>query len=442
MSRPPMNVDAQLEASLRRIAGALEQNRSQYAAIVEQVMARAGAEAAERIAEKAGRITSRIAEKHERREERRKRHEEWRQRREARRRASAAKEGTGDAEDVAKGVVLAVMAIICVLFAVRQPAFFWMVFVALGFGMSAASSFGRAMKRRQQARERDAEPIREAGAAAESAADEAEDLGPTPRGAGAADPVIPPIPPVPPMRAAEPSDPKVARIQGLCDKLLAELESGPAIVREVVTEPRATIGGLREACVQTARRERELRSVLAAQDEANLLAERKALSDRLSTERDAIVRDRLGQALAALDQQLAHRAELATAAARLEAENMRILYTLENLHMQLLRARSTDIGGPELGGKLRDSLRELGTEIDAVAEALEWASAPATTESAAEVARAAGSSGTTTVAPPAQPAHTPAADAAGVDRERADRERAEREAAARRAAQSREAQRH
>jgi hypothetical protein len=80
--------------------------------------------------------------------------------------------------------------------------------------------------------------------------------------------------------------------------------------------------------------------------------------------------------LRALEQQLAHRAELATAASRLEAENTPILYTLENLHMQLLRARSTDIGAPELGGKLRQSLGELGTEIDSIAEALELASAP------------------------------------------------------------------
>jgi len=188
------------------------------------------------------------------------------------------------------------------------------------------------------------------------------------------------------------------------------------IVREVVKEPQTTIGGLRQACLEIARRERELRTVLSAQEEASLIAERDGLAARLLAERDEIVRDRLGQALRALEQQLAHRAELATAATRLEAENTRILYTLESLHMQLLRARSTDIGAPELGGRLRDSLRELGTEIDAVAEALEWASTPA---------GAAGPTG----APAARQDQASAADA----------ERAERQAAARRAAQAREA---
>ncbi|HSK08258.1 MAG TPA: hypothetical protein VK911_01680, partial [Vicinamibacterales bacterium] len=155
-----------------------------------------------------------------------------------------------------------------------------------------------------------------------------------------------------------------------------------------------------------------------------LLAEREALAARLSGESDAIVRDRLGQALGALDQQLAHRAELTTAATRLEAENTRILYTLENLHMHLLRARSTDIGAPELGGKLRASLRELGTQIEAVAEALEWADAPAGADREASTVRA--------------PGARPARDASD---SRAGSERAEREAA-RRAAQARDAQRH
>ena len=43
MSRPPLNVDALLEASLRRIGGALEHNRSQYASMVEQSAAAAQA---------------------------------------------------------------------------------------------------------------------------------------------------------------------------------------------------------------------------------------------------------------------------------------------------------------------------------------------------------------------------------------------------------------
>jgi hypothetical protein len=266
---------------------------------------------------------------------------------------------------VLSGIVFAVVAIVCLIFALRQPQFFWMVFVGLGFGLSAASAFNRAAARRQRERDARANAGREADLETQGTDIEAVEA-PVPA------PAVAPAPEPPP-----PDDPTVARIQLLCDKLLAELESGPAIVREVVTDPRATIAGLRQACVETARRERDLRAVLAAQDEDRLRAERAALAGRLSAEPDAIVRDRLGQALAALDQQLVHRAALATAAARLEAENTRILYTVENVHMQLLRARSTDMGAPELGGRLRDSLRELGTQIEAVAEALELADAPA-----------------------------------------------------------------
>ena len=402
MSRPPLKVDAQLAASLRRVSGALEQSRSQLASAAEQISAATG-DVSAHVAERTDEIAERIVERHARRTDRRRRHAERRQRR---RELLESDEG-----DVPRGIVLAVVAITCLMFAVFRPQFFWMVFVALGFGMSAASSFARAARRRR---------VEQQGQA-EGESEDTSTSRPQPVATSGAE-NLPPAP-----AAAEPPDPKVARIQRLCDKLLAELESGPPIVREVVTEPRTTIAGLRQACLETARRERELRSVLAAQDESALVAERDALAARLSNEHDAIVRDRLGQALAALEQQLVHRAALATAATRLEAENTRILYTLENVHMQLLRARSTDIGAPELGGKLRDSLRELGSQIEAVAEALEFADAPV------------GAEGTTAAAPPPSPQTLQAPDANGVTSER---EREERQAAARRAAASREAQRH
>jgi hypothetical protein len=380
MNRTRLDPDAQLEASLRRISGALEQNRNEYAAMVEQIMAATSAEVAER-------VTARIAERNQRRMDR------W-QRREERR----TERWRHDPADFPRAFVFAAAAAMCLVLAVREPPIWWLVFVAFGFGMAAASAFGRAGRRRQADREV------QAGKSENTPAAE-----PTRAGVGEREPAAP----------AEPPDPRVTRIQSLCDTLLAELESGPPIVREVVTQPQATIGGLRQACLEIARRERELRNVLATQEEAALVADRDGLVTRLSNEHDEIVRDRLGQALRALEQQLAHRAELATAATRLEAENTRILYTLENLRMQLLRARSTDIGAPELGGKLRESLRELGTEIDAVAEALEWASAP----------RGAGRG-------------TVPAGTSDTRPDLADAERAERQAAARRAAQARDAQRH
>ncbi len=375
MNRTGFDPDAQLEASLRRITDAVERNRNEYAAMVEQITAATSADVAER-------VTARIAERQQRRIDRRNR----------RRRDP-------EPADTMRGVVFLVTAFVCLALAVREPPLWWLIFVAFGFGMSGASLFRRAARRSQAEAEAEADGSGNARVRhpAASGTSQIEQTAP-----------------------AEPSDPRVARIHRLCEKILAELQSGPPIVREVVTQPEATVGGLRQACLEIARREHELRSVLAAQDEVGLLAERDALVARLANEHDEIVHDRLGQALRALEQQLAHRAELATAATRLEAENTRILYTLENLHMQLLRARSTDIGAPELGGKLRESLGELGTEIDSIAEALEVASAP--------VSPGGG------MALPRTPSPTAAADA--------DTQRAERQAAARRAEQSRDAQRH
>jgi hypothetical protein len=402
MSRPPLDVDAQLDASLRRIDGALEHNRLQYATMVEQIMADTHAEVARRMAEKSDRLAIRMAEKHQRRLDR------WERRAERHREQQLEERRHDAASAVPRGIVFLAAAVLCVTIALRDPGLFWMVFVALGLGMSAVSAFSQAGRRRQVGAAPEAQPMAERESASAGKPAEARTAG---------TPVVPP-PALPPV--AEPADPKVTRIQTLCDKLLAELESGPPIVREIVTQPQATIGGLRQACLETARRERELRSVLTGQDEAGLVAERDALAVRVSNEQDGIVRDRLGQALTALEQQLAHRAELTTAASRLEAENTRILYTLENLHMQLLRARSTDIGAPELGGKLRDSLRELGTQIDAVAEALEWVDTPVVQDQR--------TSATVTTSEPGPVA--------------TDAERAERAAAARRAGQASQAQRH
>ena len=382
MSRTRYDTDAQLEASLRRIRGALDYNRNHYAAMIEQIMAATSVEVVER-------VHAKIADRHQRTIDRLGRRRQRHGRQRSGRRSQ-------DMADLPRGIVSAVAALVCLVLAVRTPGLWWLVFVALGLGSTAARIFGRAAWSRPTELDERTDEREPAGSAEPSAAGTRE-----PRQ-------------VAPVAPAEPADPKVTRIQSLCDKILAEVESGPPVVREVVSEPQATIGGLRNACLEIARRERELRSVLAAQEETTLAADREALAARVSNERDGIARDRLSQALRALDEQMAHRAELTTAATRLEAENTRILYTLENLHMQLLRARSTDIGAPELGGRLRDSLRDLGTQIDAVAEALEFASAPAGAGSPA--------------APPPMPATISTT---------ADAERAERQAAARRAAQSR-----
>ena len=134
MNQTRSNPDTHLEASLRRISGALEHNRNQYAAVVEHIMAATGAEVAER-------VTARIAERHRRRMDRwRRREERW------------AEHRRGDSPDTPRAVVSAAAAIVCLVFAVLRPDLWWLVFVAFGFGTSAASTFSRAARRSQAKR--------------------------------------------------------------------------------------------------------------------------------------------------------------------------------------------------------------------------------------------------------------------------------------------------
>jgi nitrogen fixation/metabolism regulation signal transduction histidine kinase len=121
------------------------------------------------------------------------------------------------------------------------------------------------------------------------------------------------------------------------------------------------------------RREREIRSLTRPEDDARLQSERDSLQRRLTAEQDAVTRQRLGQALEALDQQRNQRAALITAASRLEAERTRLLYTLEGLHTQVLAVRSTAEAGQEQAAaeRLRQSLDTLSGEVSAVAGALE-----------------------------------------------------------------------
>jgi chromosome segregation ATPase len=167
-------------------------------------------------------------------------------------------------------------------------------------------------------------------------------------------------------------DPRAARVDVLCDKLLAELRGAPDVLREVVHQPEPTVEALRRSCHELVRRERELRALSSPEDEKRLTDEREQLAARVAAERDAVVKERLGSALEVLDEQRRQRAELGTAASRLEAEYTRLYYTLEHLYAQVLRVRSADTASADVAGAgLRKSLEQLGTEMDAVAEALE-----------------------------------------------------------------------
>jgi DNA repair exonuclease SbcCD ATPase subunit len=168
-------------------------------------------------------------------------------------------------------------------------------------------------------------------------------------------------------------DARLARVDELCDQLLADIRGGPAVLREIVQKPEEAVQALRDGVHALERREREIRALARPEDDARLQSERDSLQRRLAAEQDAVTRQRLGQALEALEQQRNQRASLLTAASRLEAERTRLLYTLEGLHTQVLAVRSTAEAGQEEAAaeRLRQSLDTLSGEVSAVAGALE-----------------------------------------------------------------------
>jgi hypothetical protein len=304
----------------------------------------------EKWAEHMGSMGERMEQKERRKWERRMAREQLKEQRRALRRQRELEQA-----NPLMGWVFALAALVMAGMAVLNVhTLWWLIFVALGMGASAAGIFGRVHQLRQQQGQQRGLGTGEGEGEGEESREEAPE-----RRAGAEAP-----------RQAE--DPRTARVDALCDKLLAELRAGPGVLREVVHQPEQTVEGLRKSCHELARRERDLRALSPPEEERRLDEERARLAERVESERDGVVKERLESALRLLDEQRKQRAELATAASRLEAEHMRLYYTLENLYTQVLRVRSADAAGADVAGAgLRRSVEQLGLEMDAVAEALE-----------------------------------------------------------------------
>ena len=135
-------------------------------------------------------------------------------------------------------------------------------------------------------------------------------------------------------------DARMARVDALCDQLLADIQDAPPVLREVVHRPEETVRALREGVHALERREREIRALTRPEDDARLQSERDTLQKRLGAEQDAVTRQRLAEALEALDGQRAQRASLVTAASGWRPSGP-AAHTLEGLHTQVLAVRST-----------------------------------------------------------------------------------------------------
>jgi seryl-tRNA synthetase len=172
--------------------------------------------------------------------------------------------------------------------------------------------------------------------------------------------------------AAAQQDPRDARVEAICDRILAELRTSPEAVKDIFIKPDETIAALRATCRNLTRRERDLRGFLSPQDDERLMREKEALQKRIDGESDEVTKIRLASALAALEAQREQRLELSRAATRFDAEHTRISYTLESLYTQVVRMRSADSSSVDVAGAgLRRSLDMLSHEATALADALE-----------------------------------------------------------------------
>lgn len=175
-----------------------------------------------------------------------------------------------------------------------------------------------------------------------------------------------------PQQAQPQEDPRIVRVDALAEALKAELTGLSDALKPAGHDPARTAEALRQACHGLVKREAELRARVDPADDARLAREREALETRIQRESDAVVRERLTAALAALDAQRHERDEVRRAAERLGAEHTRLLYTLEHLRTQVLRLRSADAAQAGVAGAgLERQLHQLAEELEAVAASLE-----------------------------------------------------------------------
>ncbi len=122
----------------------------------------------------------------------------------------------------------------------------------------------------------------------------------------------------------------------------------------------------------TVRREQALRTEVDLVALGRLDDEKRELEGRLATATDESLRRSLVGAVAAIEEQRRQRELLRLSADRLQAEHMRLVYTLEGLASQFVRLRTA---GAEAGrvsaAGLEQGVRDLGAELDAIADALE-----------------------------------------------------------------------
>jgi|GEM_PF-5953821 len=172
----------------------------------------------------------------------------------------------------------------------------------------------------------------------------------------------------------KPTSAALRRTEALCALILDELQRGPRILRQVAHRPEQRVESLLQACHLLAARERDVEARVTPAEMRRLEGERAELLRQREAADDPIVTECLSTALSSLDEQLRHRKEILMTAKRLEAEQTRIYYELENFYTELLELRSTHDASTELAAAdSRRGLQQLSAEVKAVADALQEA---------------------------------------------------------------------
>lgn len=255
---------------------------------------------------------------------------------------------------VAVIMLLAALAIIGVV--IFNPDLFPILGAAFGFGIGSAAIYGSHQK--SKALLGQLKPLAEGARAPSQPVPTARDV-PRPKSQASAS-VVP--------------DALGQRIEDVCDRLEAALAEVPAQVRAFLSlPPHQTLAALRTSARDFQQRERGLRALSTPEVRARVQADDDALQARIDRANDGAVRESLSQARAALLQRGEHLDDLQRSADRLEAERMRLSYTLESLLAQVLRIQYSEgaLSTGELPLGLREGLEKLHGELAALADASE-----------------------------------------------------------------------
>jgi carbonic anhydrase/acetyltransferase-like protein (isoleucine patch superfamily) len=166
-------------------------------------------------------------------------------------------------------------------------------------------------------------------------------------------------------------DPRIARIDAVCDRLEAELRGSSAQLREALGVSDQTVATLRRTCHGVLARERTLRGEAAPETLALLGQEKAELERRIAAATDEAVRRSLRSAVGAIEDQQRQRELFRKSADRLDAELTRLQWTLDGMGTQLVRLRSAGLEAATTETGVVGTLNQLYSEIDALAEGLE-----------------------------------------------------------------------